>query len=379
MKKRAIKILYWFLGILIFINLGIIITGNTYLYKTLYYQSAKIDNYKIFENRKVATGKTIIIPESKNYNKIKLDTEWRKILETHKTVAYLVLVDDSITYEEYWDGYSDSSYSGSFSVAKSIISLLIGIAVDEHKIKSVDEKVSDFIPEYKNGLNAKLTIKHLLTMSSGFDWNESYGNPFSITAKAYYGSDLTAIINNLKVIEEPGVRFNYQSANTFVLGYILRQATGMTISQYASEKLWKPLGATKDALWSLDKNDGLEKAYCCFNSNARDFSRIGLLALHNGKYDGKQIVSEEYIKASVSAANFKNASGLREYHYGYSWWRAKIFGNDFFYARGILGQFIIVIPQKNMVIVRLGKENIQIGDRIPAEIIAEFTYNNFIK
>ena len=373
------KILLWFVVIFALLNLGVIVTGNSYLYKAAYYQKAGIEDYKFFENRKVYTGTTIPIPEAKNYNKIKPDPTLRTILEKSKTVAYLVLVNDSVTYEEYWDSYNAESYSGSFSAAKSIISLLIGIAIDEKKIKNVDEKVSDFIPGYNEGLNAKLTIKHLLTMSSGFDWNESYSSPFALITKAYFGDDLTSIVKNLKVIEEPGIHFHYQSANTLVLGYILQKATGKTISDYASEKLWKPLGAKSDALWSLDKKDGLEKAYCCFNSNARDFSRIGLLALHNGNYNGKQIVSESYMSASVSAAKLFNESGCPVYNYGYSWWRADAFGEDFFYARGILGQFIIVIPQKNMVIVRLGKENISYKNLIPAEVIAEFTCNNFIK
>jgi CubicO group peptidase (beta-lactamase class C family) len=377
--RRVKKILVWFIAILAVINLLVLITGNNYLYKTLYYQGARIDNYKIFENRKVTAGATIPIPEAANYNIDKLDHAFRKILEDNKTVAYLVLVNDSIRYEEYWDGYNDSSNSGSFSVAKSIISLLTGIAIDEHKIKSVDKKVSDFIPEYKEGLNAKLTIKHLLTMSSGFDWNESYGNPFSLTAKAYYGNDLIEIITHLKVIKEPGIYWNYQSANSLVMGYILQKATGVTVSKYASEKLWKPLGAKHDALWSIDKKDGLEKAYCCFNSNARDFSRIGLLTLHNGRLNGKQIVSESYIKDAVSPAKLYNNSGFPVYEYGYFFWRAKVDGKYFFYARGILGQFIIVIPWKKMVIVRLGEKNISYNDRIPAEVIAEFTCNNFNK
>jgi CubicO group peptidase (beta-lactamase class C family) len=375
--RRLKKILFWIIGILVVLNIAILVTGNSYLYKTFYYHASTIDDYRIFENRTVSTGTFIPIQDANNYNKLKPDTTFRNILEKFKTVAFLVLKNDSVVYEEYWDDYNADSYSGSFSVAKSIVSLLIGIAIDEGKIKSVNQSVSDFIPEYKDGLNAKLTIRDLLTMTAAFDWKESYYNPFSLTAKAYFGDDLTSIIKNLKVIDEPGYTFNYQSANQLVLAYILQKATGKTISEYASEKLWKPLGAKHDALWSIDKKDGLEKAYCCFNSNARDFSRIGLLALHGGKFNNKQIVSETYIKESTKPAELKNGS-INEL-YGYSWWQAKAFGEHFFYARGILGQYIIVLPKKNMVIVRLGKKVINYNDRIPAEVIAEFSIIDFDK
>jgi len=375
--RRLKKIIYWILGILVLLNIVILFTGNSYLYKTFYYLGSSIDDYKIFENRTVSAGTYIPIPEAENYNKIKLDTSFRKILREFKTIAFLVIKNDSLAYEEYWDDYNADSYSGSFSVAKSIISLLIGIAIDEGKIKNVGQAVSDFIPEYKTGLNAKLTIRDLLTMTSGFDWNESYYNPFTLIAKAYFGNDLTGIIKNLKVIEDPGYHYNYQSGNQLVLAYILQKATGKTLSEYASEKLWKPLGAKHDALWSIDHKDGLEKAYCCFNSNARDFSKIGLLALHHGKYNNKQIVSESYIQESTKPAELKNGTINEEY--GYSWWQAKAFGEHFFYARGILGQYIIVIPQKNLVIVRLGKEVIKYNNRIAAEVIAEHTISNFYK
>lgn len=375
--RRLRKIFFWIIGILAVLNIIVLATGNTYLYKTFYYHASSIDDFEIFDNRVVKAGTYIPIAEANAYNAKALDPDFRKILEEFNTVAFLVLKNDSIVYEEYWDEYNADSYSGSFSVAKSIVSLLIGIAIDEGKIESVNQKVSDFIPEYKEGLNSELTIRDLLTMTAGFDWKESYFNPFSLTAKAYFGDDLTGILKNLKVKDEPGVKFEYQSANQLVLAYIIQKATGETLSDYASEKLWKPLGAKHDALWSIDKEGGLEKAYCCFNSNARDFSRIGLLALHNGMMNDIQVISETYIKESTKPAVLKDGSVNEQY--GYSWWQAKAFGESFFYARGILGQFIIVLPQKEMVIVRLGERNIKYNDRIPAEVIAEFAITDFEK
>jgi CubicO group peptidase (beta-lactamase class C family) len=371
------KIILWLFVLIVLVNLLLLITGNTYVYNALYYQYAKIDDYNHFENRTVKAGNFIPIPDAVQYNKIKLSDEFRNYLIASQTTAFLVLKNDSVYYEEYWDGYGPNSISGSFSVAKSIVSILVGIAIDEGKIKSVDQKVSDFIPEYKDGLNAQLTIKHLLTMSAAFNWDENYATLFSMTTKAYYGRDLEKIVLNLKVTETPGKKFNYQSGNQLVLAYILRKATGTTISEYASTKLWKPLGAKTDALWSLDHKDGLEKAFCCFNANARDFSRFGTLYLHNGMFNGQQLVSEDYVKHSLEPAPLVDDEGEKSDCYGYSWWLSDIDDEKVFYAEGILGQYIFVMPGKNIVAVRLGKkwvprDEIPAADYISSSVIKQF-------
>ncbi|HOH84646.1 MAG TPA: serine hydrolase [Bacteroidales bacterium] len=353
--KIVKKIVLVILALIVLINLGIVVSGNSYIYKALSYTYVGIDDYTLFENRPVKAGKPIPIPEAAQYNKTKLSPELKKYLVETQTIAFLVLKNDSVYYEEYWDGYDANSLSNSFSAAKSIVSILTGIAIDEGKIKSVDQKVSDFIPEYKHGFNADLTVKHLLTMTASFDWDESYEGLFSKTTKAYYGRNLKKMLLDFEVVETPGKTFKYQSSNQLVLTYILEKATGMTLSEYASEKLWKPLGARNDALWSLDKNDGMEKAYCCFNSNARDFSRIGLLYLHNGVFNGTRIVSEEYVKKSLEPAGVTDEDGNTVDYYGYSWWLSDVDTVNYFYARGILGQYIIVVPDKNIVVVRLGK------------------------
>ncbi len=359
--KIVKKILLGLLILVVIINLVIVVSGNSYIYKSLVYQLPGIDDYQIFNNSVVSAGVYIPIPEAKKYNKMTLSPVFRNYLLESETVALLVLKNDSVCYEEYWDGYGKESLSNSFSMAKSVVSILIGIAIDEGKIKGVDQKVSDFIPEYAHGLNAQLTIKHLLTMTASFNWDESYNSLFSKTTKEYYGKNLKKMLLNLSVTETPGKLFNYQSSNQLVLAYIIEKATGRTLSEYASEKLWKPLGAKNDALWSVDKKNGMEKAYCCFNSNARDFSRIGLLYLHNGEFNGQRIVSEEYVKKSIEPILLKDEDGFTVDYYGYSWWLATIDGMKIFYARGILGQFIIVVPDKNIVIVRLGKKKADRG------------------
>lgn len=354
------KILKYF-GILIILLIAtfFIITSfpsHNYLRRAIYYNFVDLNDYKIFANRAIKTGTYQPWVKSPDYNKKTPSQASLQKIKSYKTVAFLVLENSSIKYERYWDNYSDSSKSNSFSMAKSVISLLIGAAIDEGKIKSVDQKVAEFLPQFKAGLDAELTIRHLLNMSSGLNWDESYAGPTSITTKAYYGKSLEKIVQQMKVVDKPGKRNNYQSGNTQVLAFLLEKATGKTIADYASEKLWKPLGARHEAFWSLDKEGGHEKAYCCFNSNARDFARLGQLVLLKGRWQGRQVISEKYItEATTPAKEIKaEASNKANNYYGFQFWILEYKGFKIPYMRGILGQYIFVIPQKNAVVVRLG-------------------------
>ena len=184
---------------------------------------------------------------------------------------------------------------------------------------------------------------------------ESYFNPFGQIANAYYGDDLKSSVMNLKQIKLPGKTFEYHSSCTQLLAFILEKATSMTISEYASEKLWKPMGFKHTALWSTDKQDGDEKAFCCINSNARDFARLGKLYMHNGNWNGIQILDSSYVKDATSVADLLDENGNKNVNYGYQFWLAERQGLSIFYARGLLGQYVICIPEKNMLVVRLGR------------------------
>ena len=367
--KALKRILFWFLMTLAAVNAGVIISGNTYIYRALVYTYVDIGDYPIFSNRTVSTGKPAPIPESYEYNRCKPRQPFRNHLDKTRTTALLVIRNDSVLYEEYRDDGGRDTLSNSFSVAKSIVSVLTGAAIADGYIKSVDQKVSDFIPEFRNGKNAALTIRHLLTMSAGFNWDERYSSLFSKTTKAYYGCDLPQMMFRLKVQDVPGKIFNYQSSNQIVLAYLLRKACGKSISEYAAERLWIPLGAEKHALWSLDHENGLEKAYCCFNATARDFSRIGMLYLNGGRWNGQQIIPEDYVKESLTPASLTDEKGMPVYCYGFSWWLSSVGGHPFFYARGILGQYIIGVPDMKLVIVRLGHIRPDEGDTPAAEYL----------
>lgn len=363
--KRFLKILKsffkWLLILIVILNILILVSGKTYLYKgfaNTYLKgrvTASIDEYKIFDNRTVKAGATHEWAIGKDYSASKIPSPYLENMERMKTIAYLVIKDDSIRHEEYWDGYNDTSHTSSFSMAKTFVSILVGIAIEEGKIKSLDESIGDFLPEYKEGNKSKITLRHLVTMSSGINFDESYINPIGFAAEAYYGSDLRKLIFKYDAEGEPGKYFHYLSGNTQLLGFVLSKATGMSVSDYASEKLWKPVEAQYDAYWSLDHKDGDEKAYCCFNSNARDFARIGKLYLDSGRYNGKQIVPQKYVLESIQPAPTLDGDSPNQ-RYGYAWWILPNYkGHNIFYARGILGQYIIMIPDLNMIVVRLGK------------------------
>jgi CubicO group peptidase (beta-lactamase class C family) len=307
------------------------------------------------------------------YNIQKLDKVYQSIFDTYGTTAFVVIRNKKIVHEEYWDGASDTTRSNSFSMAKSMVSLLIGSLLDEGKIKSLDQPITDFLPEFKNTNGFTLRIKDLLTMSSGIDWDEGYSSLFSPTTKAYYGSQLEKQMLELRIINQPGKVFNYQSCDTQLLSLIIEKITGKTLSEFASEKLWKPLGAEHPALWSLDHEGGIEKAYCCFNSTATDFARIGQMVLDSGQFNNRQIISKAYIKQATTPAKWiKGEDGNPLNYYGYQFWLLTHKGQKVVYARGILGQYIFIIPSLNAVAVRLGtaRSEKRVND-LPEDI---FTY-----
>ena len=365
MKKNIRNIGIILLALSILFNSWVVLTGKQYFYKALIYNFADIDDYKLFPQRIIKKSSNVKQwPISSSYNKKNISDSLRTNLSAIQSIALLIIKNDSIAYEEYWEGYSDSSYSNSFSMAKSYISALIGIALQEGKIKNIDQPICDFLPDFCIGDKKKITIKNLLSMSSGLNWEEGYASPFSPTTEAYYGKDLKKLISTLKPIEGPGKIFRYKSSDTQLLSFILEKATGKSTSEYAEEKLWEPLGCANNAIWSLDYENGDEKAYCCINSNARDFARLGKLYLDSGKINGKQLIPLNYLLNSIQPTLMPDGDldMKKTNFYGYQWWIIPDYkGHFIFYARGILGQNIIVIPDTKTIIVRLGKKR---GEKI---------------
>ncbi|MDA3890209.1 MAG: serine hydrolase [Salinivirgaceae bacterium] len=326
-----------------------------YAQRALIYQKVGIEDYSLFHNREVSTGDKQEWQTNPISSELELNNETLQKFNELQTIAYLILKDDKIIFEQYWDGFDANSLTNSFSMSKSIIGLLIGAAIDDGYISNVNQPVSDFITEFNTVPNKNLKIKDVLTMSSGLNWDESYGSLFSTTTEAYYGTDIKKLIYSLEVVEEPGKVFKYLSGNTQLLALVVERATGKKVGDYAAEKFWKPMGAVNTALWCLDNEDGTEKAYCCFNSNARDFARWGYLALNSGVWKNDTLISPQYVNESLApASHLTNTDGKPVNYYGYQWWIQQLDGNNVPYMRGILGQYVFVIPNENAVVVRLG-------------------------
>lgn len=294
--------------------------------------------------------------ESKEIHQKQLPAVDLAFMDELQSRAFLVFKGDTLLYEKYYDKHDQNTVSNSFSAAKTVVALLVGIAIEEGKIKSLDEPVGNYLPEYKSNNRSRITIRHLLMMASGISWEESAKNPLSDNAESYYGEDLRGLVARQKSVIPPGKEFIYQSGNSQMLGYIVEKATGKTVSEYTQEKIWKRIGTEHDAYWSMDKKNGDEKSFCCLYATARDFGRLGKLILNNGKWDGRQVVPEWYMNEITKNPELTTEEKVPNMRYGLHIWTYTGGVNPVYYCRGIKGQYIISVPKENLVIVRLGLE-----------------------
>ena len=326
-----------------------LLRGVTTIYLTGH-TTAYLKDYNKFSNDTVfASDSPQPWPLHNQYNKFAPSKSLEDFNKERKTVAYLVIKNDSILYEKYYDGYSTDSKSNSFSMVKSVVSALMGIAIQEGAIQSLDQKVVDFIPELKGTYAQEVKVGDLSSMASGQKWIEEYYNPFSVTSASYFVNDLDALILDQPIIEKPGQSFQYKSGTTQLLGMVVKKATGKTLSAYMAEKLWQPIGAEHLALWQLDSADkGMEKAFCCLATNARDFARVGKLYKNHGQWNGIQVLDSVFVALSTKP-RFEQSP-----EYGYGWWLDRFHEKKVFMMRGHLGQYILVVPEEDLIVVRLG-------------------------
>ncbi len=354
--QKFLKILAGLLALLILLGFLLWALGYGYIFRGLqvvYFQghtTAYIDDYPHFSNRTIEAGENYQPwPEHKEYNIARPTKDLKQLHAELGTVSFLIIKNDSIWYEDYAEGYNASSLSNSFSMAKSITSALLGKAIFDGYIESLEQPVKDFLPEFSSPYNSSLTVGDLSSMASGLNWNEDYYNPFAQTARAYFDNNIRKLIHDLEITSSPGQEFEYLSGNTLLLGMVLEKATGKTLSRYLSESFWKPMGMKNDALWQLDSEEsGLEKAYCCIASSARDFARFGKLFKNYGKWNGKQLLDSTFVATAIRP-RFEDSP-----QYGYGFWLSDYKEKDIFYMRGILGQYVIAIPEDDLIIVRLG-------------------------
>lgn len=351
------KIIKWFSAIIFLAITALYIFDYEYILKgvrVVYFTghtTAFIEDTPYFDTHTISTSETDNWKLHKKYNQIPATKKLDSINQELETAAYLIVKNDSIFYEYYEKGFTTNSKTNSFSMAKSIVSALLFKAIDDGYIKNLDTPVVNFFPNLSGEYASELTVGDLSSMASGLNWEESYKSPFSITARANYTDDLKPIIADLKVVAPPGKSFKYLSGATQLLGMVIEKATNKSLSKYLSESFWQPMGMSDDALWQLDSEaEGMAKAFCCIASNARDFSRFGSLWLNEGRYKNQQLLSKSLVQ-TAQQSRFSDAP-----QYGYGLWLANYKGKKITYMRGILGQYVICIPQDNLIITRLGRK-----------------------
>ncbi len=335
---------------------------------------SKSDDWKLFpyhtiENAPPAyhfnPGSAGLVPTTVEYRdgdvlkRVALD----ELLRSNDTHAFIVIRDDQLLYENYFNGYQRDSICVSRSVAKSFTSALVGIAIQDGFIKSVDDPIVNYLPELKGQGFDPITIKNLLTMGSGIRYR-LHDLPWQEEAVAYFYPDLTKLmLTDLTIEEPPGQSFDYDDYDTELLGLILKRVTHQSPAKYLQEKIWKPIGMEYPATWSIDSDrDDLELMYVLLNARAIDFAKFGQLFLSHGNWNGKQIIPEQWVIESTTRdpndnRPWKTYPEFREDggYYKYFWWGRTFGPNDYiFEAQGLWGQYIFVDPKTKVVIVRTG-------------------------
>jgi CubicO group peptidase (beta-lactamase class C family) len=262
---------------------------------------------------------------------------------TRQNVAgLLVIKDGQVMYERYGLGNDENSRWISFSVSKSVVSMLFGAAIKDGYIKSVDEMVTDYLPRMKGSSYDQASIRNVLQMASGVEWSEDYSDPESdVSSVDWHTLMLLDQLSEKPRAAAPGEVFNYNTAETNLAGTLLRAAIGNNLSTYLSEKIWKPYGMESDASWNLSEEGGGEFGGCCINATLRDYGRIGMFAMENGQLaDGTAVLPSGWMEESTTPSNGYDG-------YGYFWW----LGDDGVYgASGIFGQGIRIDRDNNVVI-----------------------------
>lgn len=356
-------------GILVLLY-GFLYYPPTYVQRVFENGYADVNDYLIFPERGLQTSDTpFVFEEDSRAEQVAARFEQQAAIEDLEafltdtgTQAFIVIEDDRVVYEGYFNGAQRDSIVTSFSIAKSFLSALIGIAIDEGAIDSVQDPITDYLPELaqRNPDFAAITIEDLLRMSSGIRYEEF---PFlnGDDVLTYYYPDLRALALESTHIEAvPGQTFHYNNYHPLLLGLILERATGMTVADYLEQKLWQPLGMAFAGSWSLDSEESaFEKMESGINGRAIDFAKFGRLYLREGNRDGAQLVPEAWVADSTrpffpSDDYYPPGEMFANGYYGYMWWGFQREGGNDFCALGNYGQFIYVAPTADLIIVRHG-------------------------
>ena len=314
--------------------------------------TANINDYSEFKTNVINTSVPIALEIHPDFDKKKLSSDFITELQNSNTAAFLVLKDGKILSENYFGNYNNRSKTNSFSMAKTVTTMLLGIAIKEGYVRDLEQPIVDFLPEFKNDpIGKTVTVGQLSLMNSGYDWDEQYYSPFSPTVELYYGANVSDFVLNRSFTEPAGSFWEYSSASTELLGLFLLRAlqkpnAAQSLSGYLSEKIWQPMNMNDDALWHTD-NEGIELVYCCISTNARNYAKLGLLMHNKGQWDGQQIIPAHFVEQMIQPEG--------QQYYGLSTWLGMHKSPAHYWFSGHLGQFIINVPEHNLTIVRLGE------------------------
>jgi CubicO group peptidase (beta-lactamase class C family) len=377
------KTFLWLIGIFVGVILIAIIAYSLiyspeYVLRVLMWGNSDVYDYQKFPERVIDPGSHVFyFEENLDEDRIKtifetqaLIDEMESFIEISDTQALIIIQDDTVLYEKYANGNGRDSIVTSFSTAKSFVSALIGIAIDEGHIQSVDDPITEYIPELaeRDPDFENITIKDLLKMSSGIEYREF---PFlnGDNTLTYYHPDLRQLaISETQIVDQPGEYFLYNNFHPLLLGMILERATGQPVAEYLQDKIWQQIGMEFEGSWSLDEN-GFEKMESGINARAIDFAKFGRLFLNNGRWGDVQVISEDWIAESIMEDNIMRDKAYYETSFGpeivdtanggyyqYMWYGLnREDGADDFFAAGNHGQYIYVSPQAGMIIIRNGE------------------------
>ncbi|MEO0364422.1 MAG: serine hydrolase [Pseudomonadota bacterium] len=336
------------------------ITGHAYILTALSrtylkgHPTANIDDHRFFDTRTISAGQPSTWEVHEDAIRDNLPPELTAYMRDNRAVAFLAIYQGKIFAEHYESPYNARSRTNSFSMAKTVVTLLLGRAIEEGLISELDQPLVTLLPEFADDpLAANATIGSLSTMTSGYDWDEHYYSPFSPTVALLYSHDVSGFLFDRRFSHEPESHYYYSSASTQLLGISLDRALkkrdpDATLSGFLSETLWAPLGMNDDAVWHLD-GKGMELGYCCLNTNARNYAKLGQLMLQNGRWGDQQLVPEKFVDKMRTPAAVD--------YYGYSTWINSDNNPPFYAFRGHLGQYIVVVPDHDLVLVRLGHQH----------------------
>jgi CubicO group peptidase (beta-lactamase class C family) len=372
MKTKARRVRRWFLlaggvlALLIAAALGFYgwawtSTDESTLARAVIWRESDVGDQHRFPSRRIPAGaRASPLPRGVEADLVVggEGTELDEFLRETETLAFVVAHEDRLVYERYFDDDTRESLQTSFSAAKSFASTLVGIAIDERLIGGLDDRITEYLPELaaRDPRFREITLHDLLTMSSGIQWREGGFPSLGDDTHTYYGVDLRDLaLNRTQIAEPPGVTWQYNDYNPLLLGLVLERVTRTSVSDFVARRLWQPLGAEADATWSLDsERSGFEKMESGLNARPVDYARFGLLFLHNGEWNGRRIVSQDWVRAATRPGT--PADPVYYYDYRYFWWLDPEQPGRF-YAFGKYGQFIYVAPDADTVIVRFGRSS----------------------